>query len=143
MPMWDSCRASDAACSKRRAATWAGFTLLELLVVLAIVGIMVALVAPRLVGTVDAIQVSGDRAEVARQIADLPVMARLSGAGVRLSKDADLAGFMVLPKGWSAHLLAPLDVSALGVCGASVVRVAGPRGVEDWQIRAPDCGIQQ
>lgn len=120
-----------------------GFTLLELLVVLAIVGIMVALVAPRLVGTVEAIQVSGDRAEVARQIAYLPVTARLSGEGLRLQKDADLAERVEIPKGWGAHLLAPLEVSALGVCGGSAVRVSGPRGAEDWQIRAPDCSVQQ
>lgn len=120
-----------------------GFSLLELLVVLALTSITVALVAPRLSGIVDAITVSGDRAEVRRQISDLPIRARLAGEGCQLVKGDDLSRLVTLPQGWKAQLSKPLSVSSLGVCSAAMVRILGPRGAEEWTITAPDCRVQE
>ncbi len=137
MPTSGSCRRSDA----RRCRAAGGFTLLELLIVLALTAVMVALVAPRLSGTVEAIQVSGDRADVVRRIAGLPVAVRLSGAPARFDAKADLSARLHLPEGWGVVVDTPLAISALGVCDAADITVAGPRGSEQWAVLAPDCRV--
>ncbi len=141
MPMSGSCRGSDTG--HGRVIAVRGFTLLELLIVLALTAVMVALVAPRLAGTVEAIQISGDRAEVARQVATLPVKARLSGEAVRLDAKASLSNYLQLPEGWVVTLETPLSISALGVCDAADILVTGPRGGERWVMLAPDCRVRE
>ena len=62
----DSSRSSET--HTRRIAAARGFSLLELLVVLALIGMLTAVVAPRLQRTYDAIAGSGERDEVHRQL---------------------------------------------------------------------------
>lgn len=137
MPTSDSCRRSDG-----RAAS--GFSLLEMLVVLALVSIMVALVAPRLAGTVQAIATSGERAETARQIERLPLLARGSGRPLEVAADEVLAldGIM-FPDGWKVSARTPLRVAANGICRPARLRVEGGGIVEEWAVAAPDCTVDQ
>lgn len=119
-----------------------GFSLLELLVVLALVSIMVALVAPRLTGTVQAIATSGERAEVGRQIEQLPMLARASGRPSRFEPEAPLAADGIrFPDGWKVSALSPLVVAANGICQPAQVRVEGGGTIETWSIAAPDCSV--
>src|SRR5690606_35165010 len=69
MPTWASCLRADPR-------SHAGFSLLELLVVLFLISVLAAMVAPRLQRTYEAIASSGDRAEVVRSIEQLPFLAR-------------------------------------------------------------------
>ena len=138
MPTSGSCRPSKPARS-----LFAGFTLLELLIVLALTAVMVALVAPRLAGTVEAIQVSGDRDDVTRRISRLPVNVRLSGEPARFDAKADLSSYLQLPEGWAVVADTPLSVSALGICSAADITVSGPRGSEKWSVLAPDCSVRE
>ena len=66
MRTWASCRPEPVS---RQCAT-AGFTLLEVLVVLVIISMAVAVVAPRLQKTYESVVVSGERADVVRQLRD-------------------------------------------------------------------------
>lgn len=126
----------------RRADGAAGFTLLEMLVVLALVSIMVAVVAPRLAGTVRAIGDSGDRAETKRQLERLPLLARASGSRIDLPAEAPLAiDGLAFPEGWMVTALDPVRVAASGVCSGARVRVAGAGLVEEWTLSAPDCTV--
>ena len=137
MPTSGSCRRS-----KPRAAS--GFSLLEMLVVLALVSIMVALVAPRLAGTVRAIASSGERAEVQRQIEQLPLLARGSGHPILAGEDEPLvAEGLVLPDGWKVSAASPLRVAANGICHPARLRVEGAGVVEEWSVAAPDCSLDQ
>lgn len=132
-PTSGCCRRADAA---------AGFTLLEMLVVLALVSIMVAVVAPRLAGTVRAIGDSGDRAETRRQLERLPLLARASGHRIDLPAEAPLAiDGLAFPEGWSVTALDPVRIAGSGVCSAARVRVAGAGLVEEWTLAAPDCTV--
>ena len=137
MPTSGSCLRND-----RRPA--AGFSLLEMLVVLALISIMVALVAPRLADTVRAIATSGERAEVTRQIERLPLLARgrshpiLAAAGDVLAAEG-----LRLPDGWKVSASTPLRVAANGVCHPARLRVEGGGVVEEWSVAAPDCSVAQ
>lgn len=134
---------TSASCRRRadrRAA--AGFSLLELLVVLALVSIMVALVAPRLAGTVQAIATSGERAEVTRQIQGLPLLARAAGHPIRVAAESPLVvADLELPAGWTVSTVSPLFVAANGVCRPATLRVDGGGVVEEWSVAAPDCTV--
>lgn len=135
--MSGSCPRNDAR------APAGGFTLLELLIVLALVSLVAAMVAPRLQGTYDAVTRSGERAETARQLERLPLLARDRGVAIDIPADDSrvLAGLLALPEGWTARTLEPLHVEASGLCSASKLRVQGGGGTETWALAAPDCGV--
>jgi prepilin-type N-terminal cleavage/methylation domain-containing protein len=135
--MSGSCPRSDATAPAR------GFTLLELLIVLALVSMVAAMVAPRLQGTYDAVARSGERAEAVRQLERLPLLARARGIAIEVrAGDAQaLASLLALPQGWTASPVDPLQVEASGLCHAARVRVSGGGTVETWRLAAPDCGI--
>lgn len=119
-----------------------GFTLLEVLVVLALIGFMAALVAPRLQRTYEAIARSGDRAEALRQFERLPLVAREQGSPILVPAGyAMLSRYVALPTGWSATAIDPLRVDANGVCHGGRVRVVGGGSTETWSLAAPGCGI--
>lgn len=137
--MSDSCPRSNAATTPSAG----GFTLLELLIVLALMSMVAAMVAPRLQRTYDAVARSGDRAETLRQLERLPLVARDRGRAIVIPADDDamLAGLLSLPAGWKARTLAPLRVESNGVCHAARIQVRGGGAAETWTLSAPDCGI--
>ena len=132
-----SCRRSERGIAR-------GFSLLEMLVVLAVVSIMVALVAPRLAGTVRAIATSGERAEVARQIERLPLLARRRSHALAMEAgDQLVVEGLALPDGWKVVALSPLRVAANGICQSGRLRVDGGGNQEEWTVAAPDCTVAQ
>lgn len=135
--MWASCRQASEEAATRPAS---GFSLLELLVVLALMSFMTALVVPRLKTTLDAITRSGDRAEVVRQLERLPMLARRDGAPIRRDPGQALAlPGMELPPGWTVRVVDALQVAANGFCDPTLLDVSGPDGQQRWALRSPDC----
>lgn len=140
--MSGSCHRSDRC----REGAAQGFTLLELLIVLALVAMVAALAAPRLQQTYDAVARSGERAEVARQLARLPVIARNRGEAIIVEGDAGdgaaaLGTYLELPAGWTARPKGTLHVEATGVCHPAQVEVASGGVTETWHLAAPACGV--
>ncbi len=133
-----SCPQRAEGCPPPRAG---GFTLLELLVVLALVAMMAALTVPRLQRTVTAIASSGERAEVVRQLERLPLLARRDGRAIEIAADESPAAYLQLPQGWETRAITPLRVAANGICSAARIRVSGADGVETWSLAAPDCRV--
>lgn len=135
--MSGSCPPTDQATRQR------GFTLLELLIVLALVAMMAAMVAPRLQGTYDAVARSGERAEARRQLENLPLRARDAGRAIEVPAEdpAALARELQLPGGWRMQALAPLRIEANGICHGGQVAVQAPGLAETWTLAAPDCGV--
>ena len=135
MPTSVSFRAPDA----RRQ----GFTLLELLIVLALLAMMTALVAPRMERTYQAIAGSGERDEVHRQLERLPRLARAAGHPILVAKgDATgLAAHLAFPDGWQVTPLEPVQVEVNGLCQGSTLRVQGRGTLEVVELRAPACGV--
>ncbi|WP_255409764.1 prepilin-type N-terminal cleavage/methylation domain-containing protein [Luteimonas sp. 100069] len=138
MPTWASCHRADPL---RRHS---GFSLLELLVVLFLISVMAAMVAPRLQRTYQAIASSGDRAEVVRRLELLPFLARENNRALIIAPgDADaLMQVVALPEGWWAEPVSKLHVEASGFCHPATLRVSGAGAVEDWPLSAPDCGVR-
>lgn len=134
---------TSASCRPRvDPARRAGFSLLEMLVVLALISIMAALAAPRLAETVRAIGSSGDRAEVQRQLEDLPLRARLQSGAIRLPPESAMGTMLDLPEGWSVSTVTALHVRDNGVCDPATVRVRGAGTEERWELAMPDCRVR-
>lgn len=138
----DSSRSSEPR--TRRIAAARGFSLLELLVVLALMGMLTAVVAPRLQRTYDAIAGSGEREEVRRQLQRLPLLARAAGERIEVPAGAAaaLAGRIALPEGWTVRPLEPVRVEASGVCHAARLQLEGRGVIEEVLLSAPDCGVR-
>ena len=121
-----------------------GFTLLELLIVLALMSIAAAMVAPRLAHTYDAISTSGERAEVERQLSRLPAIARRDAVELDVAPGdgAALARLLELPSGWSVAPVERIHVAASGICNGAVIRVRGAGGNETWRLEAPACEVR-
>ena len=133
---------TSGSCRRSEPGPAPGFSLLEMLVVLALISIMVALVAPRLAGTVRAIASSGERAETVRQRELLPLLARSQGQPIVAAADAALvAEGLAFPDGWRATALDPLRIAANGICQPGRLRVEGGGTAEEWTLAAPDCRV--
>jgi prepilin-type N-terminal cleavage/methylation domain-containing protein len=120
-----------------------GFTLLELLIVLALIGLVAAVVVPGLARTYDAIVSSGERADVVRALEGLPLRARSAGESIAIDRGdrRALAAHLQLPEGWTVDLEEPLRIEHTGLCHPTRVRVAGRGAVESWTLGAPSCGV--
>ena len=136
----DSCLSRVRLGGRRIASI--GFSLLEMLVVLMLISVMTALVAPRLQGTVEAIASSGERAEVARQLERLPLLARQQGHSIQITVGQDVSvASLELPTGWKVQPLTILSVAGNGICKAASLQVEGRGATEKWSIAAPDCKV--
>ena len=120
-----------------------GFTLLELLIVLALIGLVAAVVVPGLARTYDAIVRTGERADVVRALEGLPLRARASGRGLEIEPEpnAAFAALLDLPEEWRAVLEEPLRIEGSGLCHPAKVRVTGRGMTETWRLTSPACGV--
>lgn len=117
-----------------------GFTLLEVLVVLVILGLAAAIVAPPLARTVDRVRESGDREDLRRGLERLPLHAREQGRGLAFAAGTPLpAQGRPWPEGWRVVAATPLRIEASGFCHGGEVQAAGPTGPQRWRLAAPDC----
>jgi prepilin-type N-terminal cleavage/methylation domain-containing protein len=116
-----------------------GFTLLEVLVVLLIVGLLVSLVAPGAVNLVGAATRESQRREIASAIERLPVEARLTGRLLVLDGTTPVPG---LNAAWRVTLARPLRVQPSGVCSESDARVDIDGQTVVVHIAAPFCRVR-
>lgn len=117
-----------------------GFSLLEMLVVLVILGLAASMVAPPLARTVDRVREAGDHDDVRRQLQQLPMRARFEGRPVVVEAGASLPTLgRDWPSGWSVRASTPLVIHASGLCEGAEVRVQSPNTARTWHLRSPDC----
>lgn len=137
MPTSASCRPSEPG------APAGGFTLLELLIVLALIGVTAAVVVPGLARTYEAIAASGERAEVVRALEALPVAVRKAGEPLHLDPGVGgtLSSRVELPEGWTVRLMAPLRIERTGYCHSSRVAVVRGDVTETWRMQEPACEV--
>jgi general secretion pathway protein G len=126
-PISASCRRADAGAAR-------GFTLLELLLVLALVALLTGLVAPRMWQWVQGARV---RAGIDSVRAELEAMPRRAFAGAkRISVTPD--GPLPLPESWRLELSIPLIYEANGMTSGGRLRInSGSLVLADWIIEAP------
>lgn len=119
-----------------------GFTLLEMLVVLVVLSMAAAVVAPPLARTVERVRETGDRDDVFRALEALPALARANGRPMvfRAAEPMQVGG-RDWPEGWSVVPVAELVVEATGFCNGTDLIVRSPSGSTTWTMSAPGCRV--
>lgn len=124
------------------AATPAGFTLLEMVVVLSILGLVTALTAPALLRGIDSWQRKAQFDELVEQVRGLPAQARLGGRPLRID-DALLASDktpLALEPGWTLAVVTPWTVRPNGVCDSGELDIGQGGGrTSRVRVEAPFC----
>ena len=164
MPKWAFCRTIDGCPNRlrrrrrhsRRAG--AGFTLLELIVVLVVLGAAMALALPNLQNLYDSLVRRSDRDLMLDEIARLGAEAALAGrdmvvwpeeelppaedAHLRLTAPGHVRHELDLPPNWRMELDQPLLLRSNGVCsGARLTLIDAAGRPEVYSLQAPFCRI--
>ena len=156
MPTWATCRSSSSQAARglNRRKRSSGFTLLELIVVLVILGVVGALALPNLQNLYASATRRADRDIALDQIARLGADALLSGHGLiiwpaaaSVEGDGLAAGYarreLELPADWAFELDRPLRVQPNGVCLGARLVLIDPRGQRtEHDLEPPFCRAQ-
>lgn len=125
-----------------------GFTLLELLVVMAVIGLMTALIAPNLQRLVGSLDRATRRDGLVADIAGLSYRAYVLGESFELGRDAqahllrDGNPVLAVPEGWQVSVREPIRFGFDGLCSGGQVTLRAPDGVvETLQLQAPECRL--
>ncbi len=127
----------------------AGFTLLEIVVVLAIIALTSAFALPRLGGWLESLQSSSEQQRFEESLAGLGGEARRIGHTLVLRSTADDASKAAdaapidLPPGWKLEAKAPIIYRYDGMCSGGTVRVVLPGGGDSsYRLAPPYCRPQ-
>lgn len=118
-----------------------GFTLLEMVVVLAILGLATALVAPAALRGIDSWRRQSEIDALLDQVRAMPGDARAQGRAIVVS-DAALASPkppLRVSAEWRLSAPTPWQVSASGVCEGGEVRIGNDYGERRIVVSAPFC----
>ena len=118
-----------------------GFTLLEMIVVPAILGLATALVAPAALRGIDSWRRQSELDSLLDQIRALPGNARASGKPIMLSDGALKAmdAPLRIADEWALGVPEPWTVNANGVCQGGQVVVASDYGRRTIKVGSPFC----
>ena len=129
----------------------AGFTLVELTVVLALMALLAGLALPNMARLYDAFAWRAERDGIVDQFAHLGRRALARGQAYAIvapdapdtGQYADYAPYRVnLPPGWRLQVLAPVLVRANGVCLGGELRVTHDTGAAiDLVLEPPFCSV--
>ena len=131
--------------TERARAGARGFTLLEVIVVLAIMGMVAAVVAPAAVRGIDSWRRQADMDALGEQVRALPGRARASGKAITIDDDALAAEEppLRMAPGWTLSVPEPWQVHANGVCDGGLLVARNTAGQERrWQVQGPFCNPQ-
>lgn len=127
-----------------------GFTLLELLVVMAIVSLLAALVAPGLQRVVGSMERAADRDGLVADIAGLSYRAYALGQSFELSNKgmqrllSDGNPVLAVPSGWRVDVTTPIGFGFNGWCSGGELRLTSPDlAVETLRLTAPHCQLER
>ena len=118
-----------------------GFTLLEMIVVLAILGLAAAVVGPSMVKSIDTWRRKAAMDVLLDQLRALPGNARNSGKPITIS-DATLASAAAplrIDADWTLRAPKPWSVGANGVCQGGEVIVGNVYGERTISVAPPFC----
>lgn len=117
-----------------------GFTLLEMLVVMTLVGLLAATVTPSLYKTMERRQVAAERQLLIASIERLGYRSYLDGQARQLtSSGADNAADypVELPHGWQLEAVKPVEFFSTGICGGGTISLVDPDGSSQRYLLTP------
>ena len=116
-----------------------GYSLIEVIVVLALLTLVTSIVIPNLSSTLDRFQLRSNQDEVLVQLSGLGYLAYQKQQAIVLDPDDDLGDFLELPEGWTIELEDPIKYQANGIClGGTITLVYGQKA-EEFLLTAPFC----
>jgi len=154
-----SCRRADSDTKPAAVAITGGFTLLELLVVLAVLAGLLAVALPRFPTLYARVRASYERTDVERQLLALPQLVRQQGRGGVLldptavdakppggPSEAELEEWeplhVDLPAGWTMRVPKPVFYRFTGACDGGEVELSLPPMRYRYTLPAPLCRPQ-
>lgn len=135
-----------------RVALWfhRGFTLLEMLFVLFVVGLLASLTIPRFAASYQARELNAQRDDIEDQLRELPRRVRLQAHPLSLPADLKLVDLgdgvppLRLPDGWELGFDPPLEISLMGACSLSKLVLSHRAAVEltaRYQVSKITCDL--
>ena len=113
-----------------------GFTLLELVVVMALAALMAGVVVPAATRGLDAARERGIASEVSATLAGLPVLAFQRGEALNVDEAMLRRHLAGLPSDWRLEVPQSLRYTATGVSSGGIVRVLPPgRAPLAWHVQ--------
>ena len=115
-----------------------GYSLLEILVVLAIVSMLTAIILPRLSATYETWQWKNIREDVVQQIKGLALSAYRDGVEYHVNGSSQLTD---IPSGVVLAFDPELIISNLGVCQGSILTINYKGRESRLQLQPPYCNV--
>ncbi len=140
---------TSASC--RRNSGERGFTLIEILVVLILVGLMMGVVVPNLEATLRSARFSSQRRTILSELDGLSYRAYITGRPIVLGSPT--AGDATppasppryrppLPAGWRLDIPKPITFAFNGLCSGGRIALIQPDGArETLTLKPPRCGV--